>query len=111
MIERIRFHLDENVDPAVAEGLRRRGADVTTSQEAGLLQSSDAQQLAFALAESRTIVTHDEDFLAVASQGAPHAGSAYCHQEFRSIGQIIAGLMLIRDCLSPEEMRNHVEFL
>jgi hypothetical protein len=111
MIERIRFHLDENVDPAVAEGLRRRGVDVTTSQQAGLLQAPDELQVAFALAEARTIVTHDEDFLAFASQGAAHAGIAYCHQELRSIGQIIAALMLIRDCLTAEDMRSHVEFL
>jgi branched-chain amino acid transport system permease protein len=34
MTDRIRFHLDENVDPAVADGLRRRAVDVTTTQEA-----------------------------------------------------------------------------
>ena len=33
----IRFHLDENVPLAVAEGLRRRGVGVTTTSQAGLL--------------------------------------------------------------------------
>ena len=111
MTERIRFHLDENVDPAIADGLRRRGVDVTTTQEAGLLRSPDDPQLAFALAEGRTLVTHDEDFLSRARQGVDHLGIAYCHPESRTIGQIIAALMLIRDCLSSAEMRNHVEFL
>ena len=111
MTDRIRFHLDENVDPAVAEGLRRRGVDVTTSQGAGLLRSSDDRQIAFAFAENRVLVTHDEDFLARANRGASHAGIAYCHPEARSIGQIIAALMLIRDCVAPHEMQNHIEFL
>lgn len=111
MTDRIRFHLDENVDPAIAEGLRRRGVDVTTTQQVGLLRASDEKQLEFALAEERTLVTHDEDFLALAKQGTEHLGIAYCHPELRSIGQIIAALMLIRDCMTPDEMKNHVEFL
>ena len=32
-----RFHLDENVDPRVAAGLRLLGADVTTTADAGLI--------------------------------------------------------------------------
>lgn len=31
MTQKIRFHLDENVSNAIAEGLRRRGIDVTTT--------------------------------------------------------------------------------
>lgn len=110
-MDRLRFHLDENVDPAVADGLRRRGIDVTTSQERGLLEAPDDQQLAFALAERRVLVTHDEDFLAKVKAGARYAGVAYCHPQVRSIGQIIAALLLMRDCLTADEMENHVEFL
>lgn len=36
----IRFHLDENCSHAIAAGLRRRGIDVTTTPEAGLLNAS-----------------------------------------------------------------------
>ncbi len=108
---RVRFHLDENVDPAIALGLRRRGIDVTTTPEEGLRQSSDERQLDFAMQAGRILVTHDDDFLALANAGVPHAGIAYCHSEMRSIGQIVGGLLLIWDCLSPEEMQNHVEFL
>jgi hypothetical protein len=111
MTDRIRFHLDGNVDPAVAGGLRRRGVDASTSHETGLTRASDEQQIGFALEQSRVLVTHDEDFLTIAKQGVEHAGIAYCHPELRSIGQIISGLMLIHDCLAPDDMRNHVEFL
>ena len=111
MTDRIRFHLDENVDPAVAGGLQRRGVDVTTTQETGLLNSSDDRQIGFARSEHRVLVTHDEGFLSQAKLGTQHAGIAYCHPEARSIGQMIAALMLIYDCLSPADMQNHVEFL
>lgn len=110
-MEGIRFHLDENVDPAVAEGLRRRGVDVTTTPQANLLHASDIRQLDYARLENRILITHDEDFLRIAMAGTPHAGIAYCHLESRSVGQMIASLLLIRDCLTIDEMQNHVEFL
>jgi predicted nuclease of predicted toxin-antitoxin system len=111
MTDRIRFHCDENVDPAVADGLRRRGIDVTVPIDVGLIGASDDEQLVFAAGQQRVIVTHDEDFLAASAAGKPHCGIAYCHVQSRSVGQIIAGLTLIYDCLHPDEMRNHIEFL
>jgi predicted nuclease of predicted toxin-antitoxin system len=66
--ERIRFHLDEQVDPEITVQLRRRGIDVTTTVEAGLRTQSDGLQLAFICQEQRVIVTHDDDdFLKIAS--------------------------------------------
>lgn len=97
MTERIRFHLDENVDPAIADGLRHRGVDVTTTGQADLRGASDEKQLEFALSEGRVLVTHDEDFLIIARHGVLHGGIAYCQPTLRTIGQVIAGLMLIRD--------------
>ncbi|HEX3601796.1 MAG TPA: DUF5615 family PIN-like protein [Lacipirellulaceae bacterium] len=111
MSDPVRYHLDENVDPAVAEGLRRRGVDVTTTQAVDLMRASDDKQLEYALAEGRTLVTHDEDFLAMAKEGIQNAGIAYCHPQSRTIGQMIAALLLIRDCLTPSDMMNHIEFL
>jgi hypothetical protein len=77
----------------------------------GLIGAGDEAHIAFALAQGRVIFTHDEDFLAFARIGAEHCGVVYCHQQARTIGQILAGLLLISDCLTAEEMRNHVEFL
>ena len=61
----IRFHLDENVNSAIATGLRGRGVDVTTTREAGLIAADDEEQLKFAKSEGRVVVTHDDDFLRV----------------------------------------------
>jgi predicted nuclease of predicted toxin-antitoxin system len=109
--ERIRFHLDENVDPAIATGLRHYAIDVTISRQVNLLSVGDDTQLAFALREGRVIVTHDEDFLVIHSQGIEHAGLVYCHLGSRSIGQMIESLRLIGEILSPGEMLNRVEYI
>ncbi|MHC5935374.1 DUF5615 family PIN-like protein [Nostoc sp.] len=62
MTQKIRFHLDENVSNAIADGLRRRSIDVTTTSGKGLIGISDGEQLHFAMSESRVIFTHDDDF-------------------------------------------------
>ena len=76
----IRFHLDEHVAHAVADGLRRLGIDVTTSTDAGLLGASDADQIDYGLEQGRVIFTEDDDFLSLAAAGVSHAGLVYCHQ-------------------------------
>ena len=48
MVEKIKFHLDENVSNAIAEELRRREVDVTTTPELSLIGVSDLAQLEFA---------------------------------------------------------------
>jgi len=107
----IRFHLDENIDGAIARALRARGIDATTAGQAGLLSASDEEHLAFALAEHRVLVTHDADFLRLHASGMSHAGIAFCHAEARTTGQIVRSLVLIHECLTEAEMEGHVEWL
>ena len=111
MSRTIRFHLDEHCPHAIAEGLRRLGIDVTTSTEAGLLRAPDTDHIAFGMSEGRVIFTRDDDFLTLAARGMPHAGIAYCHQQSRSIGEIIDSLSLIWEVCEPEEMAGRVEYL
>jgi predicted nuclease of predicted toxin-antitoxin system len=106
----MRFHLDEHVDGAVAEGLRRRGIDVTTTMEAALQGAPDLAHVRYARDARRVIVTHDDDFLALASHGVEHYGIVYCHQQSRGIGEMIEFLLLIDACLSEQDMLGHVEF-
>jgi hypothetical protein len=107
----IRYHLDEDVDSAIAEGLRRRGIDVTTTPEVGLLGAPDPIQLAHAHVEVRVLFTHDDDHLRLNAQGVEHSGVAYCHRLKRSIGEIIDGPALIWELCEPGEMANRVEYL
>jgi predicted nuclease of predicted toxin-antitoxin system len=108
---RLRFYLDEHVNPAVASGLRLRGIEVSTTQEANLEGASDKEQLAFALREGCVLVTHDEDFLSMAAAGADHAGILYCHQGSRSIGQLIRAMEHLATTTEPSEFHNRVHFL
>src|SRR5687767_1436752 len=101
MARTIRFHLDEHVAHAVAQGLQRLGIDVTTSAKAGLLGAADAEQIAYGIADRRVIFTEDGDFLALAAAGVEHAGLAYCRQNTRSIGQIVHAIELIWEIYEP----------
>jgi predicted nuclease of predicted toxin-antitoxin system len=107
----LRFHLDENVDVAIAKGLRLRGIDVTTPGDVGLLSADDGNHLSFAATEERVLVTHDDDFLILASLGASHSGIAYCHPKSRSTGELVRYLDIVAQCLTAEEMIGRVEFL
>ena len=111
MTERIRFHLDEHVNPDVAKALRSHGIDVTTTVGRGLRTASDAAQLQFARSERRILVTHDADFLRLAAQSDDHVGITYCRQNQRTIGEIVRTLILIYELLTPEEMIGRIEYL
>ena len=111
MSDRIRLHLDEPVDPDIALAARKHGIDVTTTQEAGLRTLRDEEQLAFARREGRVLVTHDTDFLRFASRTIDHPGIVYCHKTARSVGEIVRGLILIYEVLTPDEMAGRVEYL
>ena len=107
----IRFHLDENVSGAVASALRRRGIDVTTAADAGLIGADDLDHLRFAMAQQRIVVTHDDDFTRIHTESAKHAGICYCHKDKHSIGDLVRLLLLIDECFTENEMRGHLEYL
>ncbi|REJ85982.1 MAG: hypothetical protein DWQ29_10765 [Planctomycetota bacterium] len=107
----IRYHLDENVDHAVAQGLRSRGIDATTTIEAGLSAAADEAHLAYANAENRVIVTHDADFLRLHAAGAEHSGIVFCASPARTASQLISMLVLMHDCCEAEELRGKVEYI
>jgi hypothetical protein len=44
----VKFYLDEDIKPLLAEMLRARGFDCLAAREAGALSRSDSEQLAFA---------------------------------------------------------------
>ena len=107
----LRFHLDENVDHAVAVGLRGRGIDVTTTPEVLLKGASDEAQLAYSTREGRVIVTHDDDLLVLASRGIHHSGIAFCKSGTRSIGQIVLKLAALSRRNTAEAFVDRIEFL
>jgi predicted nuclease of predicted toxin-antitoxin system len=110
MADPIRFYFDQHIPGAVTTGLRQHGVDVLTAQEANRCGASDQDQLAFATADSRVVVTFDTDFLAL-DAGAQHDGIAWCPATKYSIGHLIQALLLVHGVLDSDDMRNHVEYL
>ena len=107
----IKYHLDENVPNAIANGLRLRGVDVTTTLEAGLLEAADQEHIEFAHRNHRAIFSFDDDFLSLASRGVEHSGIAFCHQRDRTIGQVVHGLVSLWRAKTAEEMVGQIHFL
>jgi hypothetical protein len=76
---------------AVANGLRVRGLDVTTSGEAGLLAARDEEQLAFG--------------------DARHSGIIYWTQRNRTLGQLIGSLATLSIDYNAEDLKDRVMYL
>jgi predicted nuclease of predicted toxin-antitoxin system len=43
----MKFYLDEDLSPKIAQILRKNGIDTLSAHEAGMLEASDRKQLAF----------------------------------------------------------------
>lgn len=82
-----------------------------TTQEAGRGGSADIDQLAFAAAQQRVIVSFDPDYLALHQSGVAHAGIAWCQEQKHTVGELIQALLLVQGVLDADSMRNHVEYL
>lgn len=117
MVDAVRYYFDEHVPNAAADALRAVGIDVLTVAEAGRDSDPDDEQLRFATAEGRVMVTHDADYLTHAAHflatGETFAGVAYSHPtKYQSdVGGLIRALELIHGVLTADDMQNHVEYL
>lgn len=110
----IRLYLDQDVSVLVAELLRVRGFDAITARDAGKLNISDEEQLAYAVAHSRTLLTHNRaDFEALALQyfekGEAHFGIilAVQHPEHK----LVERLMVILNKMTADEAQNQLIYI
>lgn len=107
----IRFHLDEHVSPAVAEGLRQHGIEVSTAESAGLGAADDREHCAHSMRSSSIIITFDSDFLVLHAAGINHHGILYVvPSRNRDIGGIIERARLLWEVMEAEEMVGRVEY-
>jgi len=110
-----RLYFDEDADARLAEALRRRDYDVETTVEAGLLEASDEEQLAYAASQRRALVTHNikhfpGEHAAWVEAGGEHWGIIIL------IGHSTVGIWLRRmenllNHFSAEELQNQLLFL
>ncbi len=111
MAEPIRYYLDQHIPSVVANGLRQHGIDVLSAQQANRCGLPDLDQLAFATAQERVMVTFDPDFLALHNAGTQHAGIAWCPATKYRVGFLIQMLILLHSVADRDEMKNRVEYL
>ena len=57
---------DENISPSVISFLRANGFDVLDVKESGLVGSNDVDLIRLSIEKERVLVTHDQDFGALA---------------------------------------------
>ena len=110
----IELYLDEDVNVLVASLLQGRGFVAVTTRDEGQLQNSDAQQLAYAVNQQKTILTHNRaDFENLAQiyaeTGQTHYGIilAVRHPPY----ELVRRLMRILNHVTADEMENRVRYI
>ena len=110
----IELYIDEDVDVLVAELLRARGFDALTTRDAHHLHATDEEQLAFAAAEQRALLTHNRaDFEALhqayIDDGRHHTGIFIAVRH--PAHEIVRRLLLIREAVTADEMQDQARYL
>jgi hypothetical protein len=109
MSQPIKIYTDEHIDHAIIVGLRRRGIDVLTTPEAGLMSAPDEVHLARAISEGRVLLTRDSDFITMNNSGVPHSGIIYAKQG-TPIGDIVHSVERIYQHETAESMQNVLRY-
>jgi predicted nuclease of predicted toxin-antitoxin system len=110
----VELYLDEDVSVLVAELLRSHGFDVLPAREAGQLGKSDEEQLAYALSQSRALVSHNRsDFEALAQQyfeaERTHYGIILAVR--RSPYEVMRRLLVIINNLTADEIQDQLLYI
>jgi hypothetical protein len=111
------LYMDEDsMEHALVRGLRSRGIDVLTADEAGMIARVDADHLQFAAGLGRALCTFNVgDFWRLhaeyLAEGLDHAGIVLMPQQRYGTGELLRRLLALLAALSAEEMANRAEFV
>lgn len=108
------LYLDEDVNVLVADLLQARGFDTVTARDAGRLHGTDAEQLAYAVSQARTLVTHNRiDFEKLVQiyfdLGQMHYGVIFAVRRFPQ--EISQRLLAILNQVTSDEMQDQVRYI
>lgn len=114
---RLRLYFDEDsLDQALLRALAGRGVDVETALTAGMLRRSDREQLTYATEQGRALCSFNVAHFCrlhrdVISAGGEHSGLILSQQHRFTVGEHLRRLLRLVSTVSPDEMRNRLEFL
>lgn len=110
----IELYLDEDVHVVIADLLQGRGFAAITARDEGRLAKTDEEQLAYAVSQRKTLLTHNRhDFEALAhkyaSAGKTHYGIilAVRYPPY----EVARRLMRFLNHVTVDEMQNQVRYI
>jgi acetolactate synthase regulatory subunit len=111
----IRIYFDEDVSHRVVKNLRTRGFDVLSTPEAGMLASSDEEQIAYAVAQRRAIFTYnlvhfEQIHRRFIEGGDDHYGIIVAKRRAND-ELVVRKLLNLLNEVSGDEMRNQLRYL
>lgn len=113
----IRVYLDRDVTKKLAEDLRSRGFAALSTQEAGMDRARDREQLEFAVAEQRAILTYNiSDFAALHrewQEGEKEHWGIIISEQFpdKRYGELLRRILKLLDTLAADEIRGTLRTL
>ena len=101
----ITFYTDSHIAKAIAVQLRNLGVDIVRCQDVGMDDADDIEHLEYATSQGRTVITGDEDFLALDAQwrrsGKHHAGIIYLPPHRKdAIGTVVADVVFLHQAIA-----------
>jgi predicted nuclease of predicted toxin-antitoxin system len=110
----IDLYLDEDVDVLVADMVQARGFAASTTQEAGQIGNNDAEQLAYAVSQHKTLLTHNRTHFETLAQRYLEAGQRHYGMIIavrRSPYEIVRRLLIILNHVTADEMENQLRYI
>jgi predicted nuclease of predicted toxin-antitoxin system len=110
----IRLYIDEDVHESIAPALRQRGYDALNVREVNRRGLSDPEQLAYAVAQSRTLFSFNvSDYMALhveyVTQNREHKGIIVSKQI--PISAALRRLLILLEQTSANEIHNQLHWL
>ena len=110
----VELYLDEDVDVLIADLLKAYGFSALTTRDADQIQNSDADQLAYAAMQQKTLLTHNRvHFESLAKlyfeQNKTHWGIIIAVR--RSSYEMMQRLLNVLNRVTADEMKNQIRYL
>jgi hypothetical protein len=111
----IHLYFDEDVSADIVDNLRTRGFDVVSARDVEMLQKDDEEQMQYAAAQHRAIVTHnrvhfESQHRKFLEAGTNHYGIIIAKRRQKDT-EVVIKLLALLDKVTAEEMENQLRYV